>query len=52
MIFNWSKFNGGLKSLKLIFTPVQYQQIDVDTFRKRIKNVQKLRAVGVYCYSN
>jgi len=39
MLFHWSKFNGGLKRLELIFTPGEYQEIDVDTFRKRIKNV-------------
>jgi len=39
MLFHWSKFNGGLKSLKLIFTPGQYQQIDVDTLGKRIKKL-------------
>ena len=43
MLFHWSKFNGGLKSLKLIFKPFQFQQIDVNTLGKRIKNVQILR---------
>ena len=43
MLFHWSKFNRGLKSLKLTFKPFQYQQIDVDTLGKRIKNVQILR---------
>ena len=37
MLFYWSKFNRGLKSLKLIFKTFQYQQIDVDTLGKRIK---------------
>jgi len=39
MLFHLSKFNGGFKSLKLIFTPGDNQEIDVDTFEKRIKNV-------------
>jgi len=32
MLFHWGKFNRGLKSLEQIFTPGEYQDIDVDTF--------------------